>query len=122
WATAVGRLPRGGGLVAPRGAFGWQGAPPTHPALLDWLAREFVDSGWSLKAMHRLMVTSATYRQSSRWNEANAAIDPDNLLLWRMKPRPPGGEALRAAMLAGTGPLHPPARRPSGPSRLPTRV
>ena len=63
----------GRGIVATPNDFGAMGEPPSHPELLDWLAVEFVERGWSLKAMHRLMVTSATYRQSSR-------VDLDNPL------------------------------------------
>jgi hypothetical protein len=58
--------------------------PPTHPELLDWLALELIDRGWSLKAMHRLMLTSEAYQMSSRDIAANLKIDPDNRLFWRM--------------------------------------
>jgi hypothetical protein len=104
------------GIVASPGDLGVMGEPPTHPKLLDWLAREFVRRGWSLKAMHRLMVTSAAYRQSSRWNAKAAGVDPDNQLLWRMNRRRLEGETLRDAMLAVSGLLNP---RASGPSVFP---
>ena len=61
----------GAGIVKTLGNFGKAGAPPTHPELLDWLATEFVQQGWSIKAMHRLMMTSSTYRQSSARCAAN---------------------------------------------------
>lgn len=90
--------------------FGIMGDEPTHPELLDWLATELPRRGWSLKAIHRLIVTSATYRQSSRLSEsqkprtnswrASLKADPDNLLWTRMPRRRLYGEALRDAMLA----------------------
>jgi hypothetical protein len=73
----------GQALVATPNDFGRRGDSPSHPELLDWLDTKLVARGWSLKAMHRLMVTSAAYRQSSRHNEAAATIDPGNTLLWR---------------------------------------
>ena len=73
----------GTGLVATPGNFGAQGAYPSHPALLDWLAREFVESGWDVKHMHRLLVSSATYRQASRVTPETLARDPANRLLAR---------------------------------------
>jgi hypothetical protein len=106
----------GRGLVGTPSDFGVQGEAPSHPELLDWLAREFVERGWSLKAMHRLMVTSATYRQTSRWEAAAAKADPDNRLLWRMGRHRLEGEALRDAMLAASGQLNP---KPAGPSVCP---
>jgi hypothetical protein len=96
----------GRGIVATPSDFGAQGTPPTHPQLLDWLACELVARGWSLKAIHRLMVTSATYRQASTWNGHNAKIDPENTLCWRMNRRRLEGEALRDAMLAVSGQLN----------------
>jgi hypothetical protein len=93
----------GRGIVGTPSDFGEQGDRPTHPELLDWLAIEFVGRGWSLKAMHRLMVTSAAYRQASRWNAAAAKVDPNNHLLWRMNRRRLEGEALRDAMLSASG-------------------
>jgi hypothetical protein len=74
----------GAGLVKTLGNFGKAGTPPTHPELLDWLAREFVRQGWSIKAMHRLMMTSSTYRQSSALTPDREKIDPHNALLSRM--------------------------------------
>ncbi|MCS6852354.1 MAG: DUF1549 and DUF1553 domain-containing protein [Gemmataceae bacterium] len=87
--------------------FGRNGRPPSHPALLDWLAAEFMDQGWSMKAMHRLIVTSSTYRQASTPDPANAAIDRDNRYLWRMPPRRLEAEAVRDALLFVGGELDP---------------
>ncbi len=72
-------------LVATVHDFGRNGAPPTHPELLDWLAVEFMESGWSFRHLHRLIVTSAAYRRSSSAREqpTNLARDPDNRWLWR---------------------------------------
>ncbi len=94
------------GLVGTSSDFGTMGDEPSHPALLDWLATELVARGWSLKAMHRLIVSSATYRQSSR-PSANPADDPDNLLLARQNRRRLDGEAIRDAMLSAAGRLNP---------------
>jgi hypothetical protein len=74
----------GTGLVKTLGNFGHAGTPPTHPELLDWLAGEFVRDGWSFKAMHRLLMTSTTYRQSSAVTAAQEQLDPDNTLCSRM--------------------------------------
>jgi mono/diheme cytochrome c family protein len=74
----------GAGIVKTVGNFGKAGAPPTHPELLDWLATEFVRRGWSIKSMHRLMITSSTYRQSSALTPAVEKADPRNKLLSRM--------------------------------------
>jgi hypothetical protein len=112
----------GRGLVATPNDFGKRGSVPTHPELLDWLAREFIESGWSLKHMHRLMVLSSTYQQSSRLPPGSAArrVDPDNLLLARMNRRRRDGESLRDSVLAVTGRLNaleggPPIRIPLEP-------
>src|SRR5204863_9852227 len=69
--------------------FGRSGKPPTHPELLDWLACELMDRDWSLKALHRLMVTSSSYRQQSAADpqHSNLAADPENRYLWRMNTR-----------------------------------
>ncbi len=97
----------GRGIVATPSDFGLVGEAPSHPELLDRLALELVDRGWSLKAIHRLIVTSATYRQSSRKLEAEAQADPDNRLLWRHTRRRLDGEAIRDALLAVSGRLNP---------------
>ncbi len=97
----------GRGLVASPANFGRNGVPPSHPELLDWLATEFVRSGWSMKAMHRLIMTSAAYRQSSRrWLGVHQA-DPDNLLLSRMPMRRMEAEVLYDSILKVTGSLDP---------------
>jgi Protein of unknown function (DUF1553)/Protein of unknown function (DUF1549) len=75
--------------------FGRNGQPATHPALLDWLAAEFMDRGWSMKGLHRLILTSATYRQASTPDASNLALDPDNTYLWRMSSRRLEAEAVR---------------------------
>jgi hypothetical protein len=90
----------GAGIVRTPSDFGFRGDPPTHPELLDYLAVKFVESGWSLKKLHRLIMTSATYRQASAAvNEAARKIDPENQLLWRMNRRRLEIESLRDAML-----------------------
>lgn len=88
--------------------FGLNGKPPVNPQLLDWLATEFVNSGWSMKAIHRLMVTSGTYRRRSTSGEANhpnVAVDPENQFLWRMNPRRMEAEAVRDSVLYLAGEL-----------------
>ena len=96
----------GRGLVGTSSDFGTMGDEPSHPELLDWLATEFVARGWSLKAMHRLILTSATYRQSSKPSPSRA-VDPENLLLARQNRRRLDGEAIRDAMLSASGRLNP---------------
>lgn len=95
------------GLVETPNDFGFNGGRPTHPELLDWLALELIRHDWSLKAVHRLILTSATYRQSSRFDETKAAIDADNRYLWRMSPQRMEAEVLRDAMLQVSGELNP---------------
>jgi hypothetical protein len=97
----------GRGIVVSPSDFGIMGAEPSHPELLDWLATELVARGWSLKAMHRHMVTSATYRQSSHANPPGAATDPENTLLWRQNRQRLDGEAIRDALLSVSGRLNP---------------
>src|SRR5262249_40597930 len=77
----------GEGIVGTPSDFGLNGANPTHPELLDWLASEFVARGWSIKHVNRLIVLSATYRQSSAANAAGLAADAGSRLLWRYPPR-----------------------------------
>jgi hypothetical protein len=95
----------GSGLVRTPSDFGFRGDPPTHPELLDYLAVRFVESGWSLKTLHRLIMTSAAYRQASADNEGARKIDPENQLLWRMNRRRLEIESLRDSMLAAAGKL-----------------
>jgi mono/diheme cytochrome c family protein len=106
----------GRGLVETDNDFGAQGTPPTHPELLDWLACELVESGWSQKAIHRLIVSSATYRQSSRVRAEGQAIDPANRLLWRQERLRLDAELIRDAGLASSGLL---SCRIGGPSVFP---
>lgn len=96
----------GRGIVATPADFGVLGERPTHPELLDWLAREFVDGGWQLKRLHRLILTSTAYRQDSRRDPAKDRIDPDNRLLGRMPVRRLEAEVLRDAVLAVSGRLN----------------
>ncbi|MBM3775363.1 MAG: DUF1553 domain-containing protein, partial [Acidobacteria bacterium] len=98
----------GKALVATVENFGSSGAPPTHARLLDWLAVEFMEKSWSMKAMHRLMATSSAYRmQSATPNTAgaNLAIDAENRYLWRMNPRRMEAEAVRDGVLYVAGEL-----------------
>jgi mono/diheme cytochrome c family protein len=112
----------GRGIVSTLGNFGKVGSQPTHPELLDWLAREFVASGWSVKHLHRLMVTSTVYRQRSAATPEFTAADPDNSLLSRMPLVRLDAEALYDTMLlvAGRldetryGPADPVEARPDG--------
>lgn len=101
----------GAGLVATPNDFGFSGARPSHPALLDWLASDFMEQGWSLKRLHRRIVTSDTYRQSSRVADAAgeraARIDPENRLLWRQNMRRLDAETIRDALLSVSGRLLP---------------
>ena len=96
----------GQGLVAMPSDFGFNGGRPSHPDLLDWLAQRFRNDGYRLKPMHRLMVTSATYRQSSLPNITAAKIDADNRLLWRKTPLRLEAEEIRDAVLVATGQLN----------------
>jgi hypothetical protein len=93
------------GLVKSLGNFGRSGTPPTHPELLDWLAREFIESGWSVKAMHRLIMTSATYRQSSASGGERLRIDPQNELHSRFPLKRLEAEAVRDTLLMVSGRL-----------------
>jgi hypothetical protein len=95
----------GRGIVATPNDFGTRGEPPTHPELLDWLASELIERKWSLKAIHRLIVTSATYRQSSA-AAPDAKADPENRLLGRMNRRRLEAEAIRDSILVAAGTLN----------------
>ena len=95
----------GRGLVATPSDFGKMGARPTHPRLLDWLAYELIHSGWSVKHIQRLILTSATWQQSSRPREKAKRIDADSRLLWRFPPRRLEAEAVRDSVLHAAGTL-----------------
>ncbi len=108
WRSIVNRVWQyhfGRGLVATPNDFGRNGGLPSHPELLDWLATEFRDSGGSIKQLHRLIVTSATYRQSSTSNATAEKIDADDTLLWRQNRRKLEAEAVRDSVLAASGHL-----------------
>jgi hypothetical protein len=109
----------GRGIVETPSDFGRQGQLPTNPELLDWLTSEFTRSGWSLKAMHRLIMTSNTYQQSSRNREPAARIDPGNKLLWRFPRQRLEGEVIRDSALAVAGLLNPEMGGPSVFPELP---
>ena len=106
----------GRGIVASPSDFGRQGVAPTHPELLDWLATEFMNQGWALKSLHRLIVTSATYRQTSRSRADAMKADPENSLFWRQNRRRLDGEAIRDALLSVSGNLN---RANGGPPVFP---
>ncbi len=132
----------GRGLVATPSDFGTMGAVPTHPELLDWLAERFIDDDWSMKEMHRRMVTSRAYRLASvpydaAWSDEQIAaarrtwqrsqsLDPDNKLLWHRPSARLDGEAIRDAMLAACGKLSPrtggPGIRPPLPAEVTTTL
>ena len=97
----------GRGIVATPSDFGLMGERPTHPELLDWLTDEFVGNGWSMKRMHRLIMTSEAYQQSSDFREASNEKDPFNRLLWRYPPRRLEGEVIRDSALKVAGLLNP---------------
>jgi hypothetical protein len=96
----------GEGLVTTPNDFGRQGARPSNPELLDWLATEFMDRGFSIRQMHKLILTSDVYRRSSAPVAANVEIDPENRYLWRMNRKRLEAEAVRDAMLAASGQIN----------------
>ncbi|MFT5322904.1 MAG: mono/diheme cytochrome c family protein [Planctomycetaceae bacterium] len=95
----------GKALVRSPSNFGTLGQKPTHPELLDWLASEFVESGWSIKSLHRLILTSASWQQSSQIRDDGFNRDGDNRLIWRMNPRRMDAESWRDSQLFVTGEL-----------------
>lgn len=97
----------GTGIVSTPNDFGVQGERPSHPELLDWLAARLILNGWQLKPIHKLIMTSRVYMQSSDFVAERAEVDPDNRLLWRWEPRRLEGEAIRDAILASSGLLDP---------------
>ena len=107
----------GRGIVTTPNNFGKTGEPPTHPALLDWLAAEFIDRGWSVKAIHRLIIKSRAYRQASAFtSEVNQRVDPGNRMLWKMPLIRLEGEIIRDSVLAVSGALN---REAGGPAVFP---
>ena len=116
----------GRGLAGTSSDFGRMGESPTHPDLLDWLATEFVAAGWNLKPLHRLILTSATYRQAATRTESDLAtgqrIDPENRLHWKRTVQRLDAEQIRDAMLAVSGELDPVIGGPSVPTAQPRRT
>lgn len=106
----------GQGIVKSTDDFGSQGALPSHPELLDWLSIRFIESGWDMKALHKLMVMSATYRQSSRVSAKTRSDDPDNVQLARGPSRRLSAELIRDCALAASGLL---VKKVGGPSVKP---
>jgi hypothetical protein len=116
----------GKGLVATSSDFGRLGEAPSHPELLDWLARRFVADGWRLKPLHRLIVTSAAYRQTAERTESEVEtarrIDPENRLLWKREVRRLDAEEIRDALLAVSGELEPTVGGPPVDTGQPRRA
>ncbi|MEP3481309.1 MAG: DUF1553 domain-containing protein [Fuerstiella sp.] len=104
----------GRGIVRSSSDFGFQGLAPTHPKLLDWLAQRFVETGWSIKTMHRLVMSSDAYQMSSAGNDDAYAIDPNNDLLWRFDMRRLSAEEIRDSILWANGSLN--TQKMYGPS------
>ena len=109
----------GTGLVPTENDFGLRGRSPTHPELLDWLATKFVESGWSVKAMHRLIMLSQTYQLAGDVDPTALAADPGNELLWRFSRRRLDAESIRDAMLAVAGTLDRAPVAAAGPHPFP---
>jgi hypothetical protein len=96
----------GRGIARSSSDFGFQGTPPTHPELLDWLAADFIDGGWRMKRLHKLIMLSNTYQMSSRNNPAASEKDPENNLFWRFNMRRLSAEEIRDSILAVNGSLN----------------
>ncbi|HEY2016845.1 MAG TPA: DUF1549 and DUF1553 domain-containing protein [Bryobacteraceae bacterium] len=103
----------GRGIVGTPSDFGIMGERPTNPELLDWLTREFIRSGWSMKHMHRLILNSAVYQQSTAFRKDAAAVDPDNRMLWAFPRQRLDSEVIRDSALLVSGVLNPKAGGPS---------
>lgn len=119
WSNRIWQSHFGRGIVSTPSNFGTHGALPTHPKLLDWLASELISNGWSTKHLHRLIVTSKTYQQSSQLIEESLDKDPENEYLWRWPQRRLEAEAIRDSLLVATGELN---RTLGGPSIPPQHV
>ncbi len=111
--------PFGKGIVQTPSDFGKQGRPPTHPELLDFLARRFIEDGWSIKRMHRLIMLSETYQRASRDDQTNLQRDPANDYLWRFNRRRLDAEAIRDTLLMVSGGLD---RSPGGGHPFPDQT
>lgn len=105
WVNRVWRWHFGEGLVATVDNFGILGQRPSHPELLDWLAVEFVEKGWSVKDLHRLIMSSETYQMSSAYDVEDAELDPENVYYWRMNKQRMEAEVFRDSILAVSGQL-----------------
>ncbi|MEQ9379690.1 MAG: DUF1549 and DUF1553 domain-containing protein, partial [Pirellulales bacterium] len=112
----------GRGIVRTSSDFGTAGEAPTHPQLLDWLAAEFVDSGWDMKEMHRLLMLSNTYRMSSNDSAEALEKDPRNDLFWHFDMRRLSAEEIRDSVLAVSGSLNPQMHGPSVFTEIPAEV
>ena len=112
----------GRGIVDTPNDFGLQGAPPTHPELLNWLASEFVAQGWSMKKLHRLILNSNAYKQSSRLNPVAKQKDPENDLFWRFDMRRLHAEEIRDSLLTVAGNLNPALYGPSVYPEIPKDI
>ncbi len=116
----------GRGLAGTSSDFGRLGEPPSHPELLDWLATEFVARGWRFKPLHRLILSSATYRQAAQRSQSDLAkalrVDPENRLLWKRTVQRLDAEEIRDAMLATSGELDPAIGGPSALCSKPRRT
>lgn len=95
----------GRGIVSTPNDFGFPGERPTHPELLDWLARDLVEHGWQLKRLHKLIMLSSVYQQNGDWDETRASVDRENQFLWRRAPQRLEAEPIRDAMLQVSGRL-----------------
>jgi hypothetical protein len=117
WVNRIWQHHFGTGLVATPDDFGTQGAKPTHPELLDWLAFELIESGWNTAHIQRLILLSDTFQRSAQNSDAAAAIDPDNQYLWRWTMRRLSAESIRDSMLATSGLLDTAVGGPSVPAK-----
>ena len=115
WVNRIWQWHFGRGIVETSGDFGAQGTGPTHPELLDYLAAELMEHDWDTRHIHRLILGSSTYRQSSHHDSQNHRLDPGNLTWWRWMPRRLEAEAIRDSMLAVAGLLDPRMGGPGDP-------
>ena len=106
----------GVGLVKTSNNFGQVGEKPTHPELLDWLAKELISKDWKIKSIHKLIMKSSTYMQTVKWDQSRYEIDPENKLFWRKEPRRLEGEIIRDSIMNTAGTLN---RKMFGPSVKP---